>query len=231
MIDGRSALGVIAARGGSKGLPGKNLRPLAGKPLIVHTIAAALAARHLDRVVLSSDDPAIMEVAREAGCEVPFRRPDHLATDEAGSREVLAHVCETLPRHDFIVLLQPTSPLRVPQDIDAALSLCVRRGAHSCASVTAAGRPPEWTFSMEGDGTLAPRLSWQAMGARRQDLAPAFALNGAVFVVAWEQVAAGKGLVTPGTIGYEMPPERSVDIDTELDLRIAECLLNHKGAA
>ena len=116
-------LGLITARGKSKGLPRKNVLPVGGKPLLAWTIEAGLEASSIDRLVLSSDDDEIMKVAIEYGCDVPFRRPDHLASDEAGSIQVVLHALEILPDYDFVVLLQPTSPQRSSEDIDNAFKL------------------------------------------------------------------------------------------------------------
>jgi N-acylneuraminate cytidylyltransferase len=136
MIEGQSVLAVIPARGGSKGVPRKNLRDVAGRPLIAWTIAAARGSSHIDRLVLSSDDEEIMETARRHGCDVPFRRPAELATDEADSMAVVMHAVETLAeRYDYVVLLQPTSPLRASADIDGAIATCLRHMAPSCVTV------------------------------------------------------------------------------------------------
>ena len=129
MIDGLSVLALVPARGGSKGLPGKNIRPAAGRPLLDYTVAAARSSACIDRVVLSSDDEAIMRVARASGCEVPFRRPAALATDEATSIDVVLHALDQLPPHDLVVLLQPTSPLRTAADIDGACRLLLQHDA------------------------------------------------------------------------------------------------------
>src|SRR4051812_34752800 len=125
MIDGKSVLGLIAARGGSKGVPGKNIFVVNGRPLIQWSIDAARASRYIDRLILSSDDSAIMEVASNAGCEVPFRRDAALASDDANAIDVVADALMRLPGYDMVVLLQPTSPLRIAADIDGAIELLV----------------------------------------------------------------------------------------------------------
>ena len=217
MIEGLSVLALIPARGGSKGLPGKNIRPAGGRPLIDFTIAAARAAQCVDRVVLSSDDDEIMRVARDCGCEVPFRRPAELATDEASSIDVVLHALDALPAHDLVVLLQPTSPLRTAEDIDGACRLMLQRDAQSCVSVTPAEQSPYWMFRLSGDGLLDPLLTDSARASRRQDLPPVYVLNGAVYVARCEGLRRERSFVGPRTVGYVMPAERSLDIDTPAD--------------
>ena len=129
MIGGRSVLAVITARGGSKGLPGKNLAPFRGEPLIARTIRAAQGAPSIDRLILSSDDPAIMETARSLGCEAPFQRAAELASDTAASIDVLLDAADRAPGYDIVVLLQPTSPLRTAGDIEATLAVMAETGA------------------------------------------------------------------------------------------------------
>jgi N-acylneuraminate cytidylyltransferase len=216
VIGGRSTLGVITARGGSKGLPGKNILPAAGRPLIAWTIDAALASESIDRLVLSTDDDAIADVARRHGCEVPFRRPAELATDSATSIDVLLHALEQLPPFDVVVLLQPTSPLRTAQDIDATCAL-VAAGAPAAVSVAPVEQSPYWMYRLGGDRTLDPILPLPPGVSRRQDLPPVYALNGAVYVadVAW--LRQTRTFLTPQTVAHVMPAERSIDIDTAAD--------------
>jgi N-acylneuraminate cytidylyltransferase len=210
MIKGKSVLALIPARGGSKGVPGKNIRPAGGKPLIAWTIEASRASRYVDRTILSSDDPAIAAVAMQFGCEVPFMRPAELATDKADSMGVVRHALTALSeRYDCMVLLQPTSPLRAASDIDAALELYVDSGASTCVSVCEPDKHPYWMLKMDADGS-APQI---------------FALNGAIYVAPADFLAGGGDFITAGTIGYVMPKDRSFDIDTELDLRLADFLL------
>lgn len=217
-------LGLIPARGGSKGIPHKNVRPIAGKPLIGWTIETALTSAVFDRVVVSTDDPEIADVALVHGAEVPFLRPAELATDDASGILPILHAIDQLPGFDAVVLLQPTSPLRSADDIKAVVDLARSRNAASVVSVSEPDAHPQWTFRIDGDGLLAP---WEAREAvtRRQDLEPAFALNGAIYYTECELLRATGVLVGPGTIGYPMPTERSIDIDTPLDWRIAELLL------
>lgn len=217
MIEGKRVLGVITARGGSKGVPGKNIRPVGGKPLIAWTIEAAHAAKHLDRVILSSDDEAIMAVARQCGCEVPFKREARLAADDTPSMEVVFDALGRCPGYDWVVLLQPTSPLRIAEDIDAAIERCVALKAPACVSVCKAEQSPYWMYTLQVGNRLSPLLPLPS-AARRQDIPPVYVLNGAVYVSDSAWLVNNRNFMTSETVAYEMPIERSLDIDTEADL-------------
>lgn len=225
MIGGRRVLALIPARGGSKGLPGKNIRPVAGRPLLAWTIDAAKGAKAPDCVVLSSDDEAIMAVAREGGCEVPFRRPDELATDKASSMDVVLHALDALPGFDLVMLLQPTSPLRTSADIDAACTLLERSGALSCVSVTPAEQSPYWMVQLDDQQRMSPVLAPPPGVTRRQDLPPAYVLNGAIYIADCTWLRQQRSFVGEGTVAYVMPAERSLDIDTLDDAVEAQRLL------
>ncbi|MDM7456730.1 MAG: acylneuraminate cytidylyltransferase family protein [Tepidimonas sp.] len=220
-----TVLALIPARGGSKGVPGKNIKEVAGKPLIAWTIEAAQQARCIDRVVVSSDDAAILEVARAWGAETPFERPAELARDETPSIDVVLHAVRQLPGAAWVVLLQPTSPLRTAQDIDAAFALCRSQGAPACVSVTEAATPPWWMFHLTDQGRLRAFLPEQHGPQRRQDAPPLYSLNGAVYVARTDWLQRTRTFLSDETLAYAMPAERSIDIDTPLDLTIAACLL------
>jgi CMP-N,N'-diacetyllegionaminic acid synthase len=228
MIAGEKVLAVITARGGSKGIPRKNLRAVAGKPLIAWTIEAARKSRYLDRVVLSSEDDEIMRVAAEWGCEVPFTRPASLAQDDTPGIDPVLDALARLPGYGLVVLLQPTSPLRSADDIDRAIELCVERRAPACVSVMAASESPYWMFTLE-EAKMRPLLGKAALPERRQDLPQAYSLNGAVYVARPPWLLETRSFLAEGTVAYVMPDERSVDIDEELDLKLAEILLVDKG--
>jgi CMP-N,N'-diacetyllegionaminic acid synthase len=229
MIGAATVLALIPARGGSKGVPGKNIRPVGGKPLIAWTIAAAKASRYVDRSVLSSDDQAIIDVALSFGCDVPFKRPAEFATDQADSMSVVRHAMTAIPeRYDYLVLLQPTSPMRLAQDIDQAIERCVKSGAPACVSVCEPDKSPYWMFTAVKGDVLHPLFAADRIPDRRQDAPAVLALNGAVYVARTDHLAGGGTFLAPDTVGYVMPKERSFDIDTELDLRIVDFLL-HQG--
>jgi len=219
MIDGQSVLAIVAARGGSKGIPGKNILPVAGRPLIQWSIDAARGSRHVDRLILSSDDAAIIEVARNAGCDVPFVRDAALATDEASSVDVVIDALRRVPGYDIVVLLQPTSPLRIAADIDGALTRLVEGGAASCVSVREAEDHPYWTFRVDPAGRLARFAAPDGgMPQRRQDLPQAWCLNGAVYVARVDWFMRERTFLSDETVGFPMPADRSLDIDTPADI-------------
>ncbi|MGE5503030.1 MAG: cytidylyltransferase domain-containing protein [Actinomycetota bacterium] len=226
MEQGRRILAVIPARGGSKGLPGKNLAELGGKPLIAWAIEAALAAETIDRVVFSSEDAELMAAAAGFGGTVVFPRPAELATDEASIYDVLFHVLDGIGEaFDDVVLLQPTTPLRTAADIDAAVRRRLAAGAPACVTVTDPVEPPGRFYAMDGGGRLVPLMPQYASISRRQELPPAVVPNGAVYVadVAW--LRTSRTFYGPETVGLPMPRDRSVDIDCAMDLLIARALL------
>jgi N-acylneuraminate cytidylyltransferase len=225
LIAGGKVLAVVTARAGSKGLPRKNLRELGGKPLIAWTIAAGRACRYVDRLVVSTDDREIADVARSCGAEVPFMRPAELAMDDTPGVAPVLHCLGALPGYAWVVLLQPTSPLRPATDIDACLELCERSSAPACVSVVAPSHSPFHTFRVGAEGRLEPLLGWERSSDRRQDLPQAYALNGAVYVARSDWLARTRSFVSPETVAYVMPPERSIDIDTAGDLTLAEAVL------
>jgi N-acylneuraminate cytidylyltransferase len=226
MIDQKKVLAVILARGGSKGLPRKNVLDCAGKPLIAWTIEAGEAARYVDRLILSSDDDEIMRVAEDYGCEVPFQRPRDLAEDESTSMDALLHALEQLPEYDYVVLLQPTSPLRIAEDIDACIEKMHKKKAPTCVSVTKTDKPPEWMYTKESGDRLAPILPKNDQVTRRQEATPTYVLNGAVYVadIAW--LYEHTSFLHEETVAYVMPPNRSEDVDTRLDLEWLRFVIN-----
>lgn len=232
MWKNQKILGLIPARGGSKGILRKNLRELGGKPLLAWSIEAAQNSRYLDRIVLSSEDAEIIETAKKFGCEVPFVRPDELAADNAPGIAPVLHALSMLQaeNYDYLVLLQPTSPLRQGADIDAAIELCLASNAPACVSVTQEMHNPWWMFTLDNEKRLLPLLNKEDMPLRRQDAPQTYSLNGAVYVAKCDYLLEHKNFLGPETIAYTMPPERAIDIDQELDLALAELLLSRKNA-
>lgn len=226
MISGLRVLAIVPARGGSKGVSRKNLRVVGGKPLLAWTIEAARDSRYVDRVVVSSDDDEIMAVASSWGGDVPFRRPAELARDETPGIAPVLHAVNALPGYDLIVLLQPTSPLRQTQDIDACLEELERRAAPSCVSVCEAECHPYLAFQYLEDATLRGFVDDAAVrNMRRQDFPAAWRLNGAVYAARVPWLLDVRTFVATGTVGYRMPTERSLDVDTLEDLAAADARL------
>lgn len=212
-----NVLAIIPARGGSKGLPRKNILPVGGRPLIAWSIEAARGANCIHRVVLSSDDDEIIAVAKAYGCDVPFKRPETLATDEASSMDVVLHALEQLPNHDIVILLQPTSPLRTSADIDSAFELMMRSGAPSCVSVCPASESPYWMYSLGDQQRMHQLIKPAADATRRQELPPAYSLNGAIYIARTDWLHKHRSFIGNDTVAYVMPRSRSIDIDTEED--------------
>ena len=222
-------LALIPARGQSKGIPRKNIRDLAGKPLIVWTIEAALAASGIDAVVVTTDDEEIADISRVAGAQVPFLRPAELATDDAPGIAPVLHALEMLPEVSSLLLLQPTSPLRGTSDIDGLLAMVEKTQAPSVVSVCAVEDHPAWMFRRSEEGRLTSFLD-QPTPKRRQDLEPLYILNGAMYYAQRDWLVSHGKLTGPETMGYVMPGERSADIDTPFDWRLVETLLATGGA-
>lgn len=219
---------LIPARGGSKGIPRKNIREIAGKPLIAWTIEAALAAPGIDAVVVSTEDAEIAAVSREWGAEVPFMRPAELAEDETPGIDPVLHAIGQLPSYDAVLLLQATSPLRTTADIDGILALAAQTGAPAVVSVCEPDDHPNWMYRLDAGSRLEPLLPAPA-APRRQDLPPVFALNGAMYFARTAWLRETHGFLSAETRGYPMPADRSADIDTPLDWRVAEMLLKGEG--
>lgn len=220
-------LALIPARGGSKGIPRKNINIIAGKPLIAWTIEAALASTLLDGVVVSTDNAEIAEVALRYGAQVPFLRPAELARDETPGVEPVLHALQQLPEYDAVLLLQPTSPLRSSADIDACLALARDRQAVSVVSVSEPDAHPDWMYRMTATQQLEKLLASQSH-TRRQDLPTVLTLNGALYFANADWLRRSRTLLAEETLAYVMPADRSVDIDTPLDWKFAELLLNEK---
>ncbi|WP_339215287.1 acylneuraminate cytidylyltransferase family protein [Solibacillus sp. FSL W8-0372] len=217
-------LAIIPARGGSKGVPRKNIRDLAGKPLIAWTINEAKKSRYIDKLILSSEDDEIIEVAKQYGCEVPFKRPLELSQDDTPGIAPVLHAIEQCPGYDYVVLLQPTSPLRTVEDIDGSIEKLLMNDADFCVSVTEPDKSPYWMYNLN-EGKMSPLIPQGELVTRRQDLPKAYALNGAVYVGKVEEVQRFGSFIVEGTIGYIMGNEKSVDVDTEIDLLVCELYL------
>lgn len=227
-----SFVGLITARGGSKGIPKKNVKELCGKPLIAWTIEAALRCKGLQRLILSTDDEEIAAISRRWGADVPFLRPAVLAQDSSPHIDTLLHAIEWLREHeghvpDYIVLLQPTSPLRTSEDIDAGIAIAQQHSAPAVVSVCEVKPHPYLSCKLAGDGTLYPLMTTDLGDPRRQDLPAAYAPNGALYVNKTMSLLNDQTFLPAGTLPYLMPPKRSIDVDTDWDFELAELVLRH----
>lgn len=223
-------LGLIPARGGSKRLPGKNIRPLAGVPLIAWSIRSALASGVFDKVLVTTDDPAIAEIAVDHGASVPWMRPAELASDTATSMDVVLHAlsaCEASGgvTFDSVMLLQPTSPFRSVDTILRAVELHCRSGLQSIVSVCPAKVHPEWCFRMDSDGSLQRYVGDESLATRSQDLPPAYQINGAIYLATTGELHRERTFLGSRTHGMVVQRlEENIDIDDDSDWQLAECL-------
>ena len=224
-----SILAIIPARGGSKGIPRKNIKPLASKPLIGWTIEAAKQSSCLDRIIVSTEDEEIASVARNLGADVPFMRPAELAADDTPGIAPVLHAISQLTDYDWVLLLQPTSPLRSAEDIDGIWQFCQERGALSAVSVCEVEKHPYWMYQFNAAQRLEPFIKGRPDVTRRQDLLSAYALNGALYLAKTDWLLQRQDFIGPETLGYVMPPERSVDLDTPQDWRWVEFLIEQSN--
>ena len=230
MYLGKTFLGIIPARGGSKGVPHKNIRPLAGKPLIAWTIEQAKQSKYLDRCIVSTDDEEIRTIAKKYGGDVPFLRPTELAKDDTPSIAPVLHATGVLQGYDYVVLLQVTSPLRSVEDIDQAIEYCLDNRAESCVSVVEAATSPYWMYKISDSGHMTPILEIKReSGYQRQKLPKIYELNGAVYVASCEFLTRVHDFQNEETLGYIMPAQRSFDIDTLTDFKVADTLMRYNG--
>lgn len=225
-------LAIIPARGGSKGVPGKNIKNLGDKPLIYYTIKAAKESVFIDRIIISTDDEEIAEVAKKCGAEVPFMRPDELATDTAKAIDTYLYTVNKLNEssNDLIeefIVLQPTSPLRSATDIDNAVEIFIKNRADSVISVVEAEHPPYWYKKITNEGILKDYFI-SNNSLNRQEYDRTYLPNGAIFVFRYNILKETLNYYTDKTYPYIMPKERSVDIDNVLDFKMAEFLISHE---
>ena len=220
-------LALIPARGGSKGIPRKNIKPLAGKPLIAWTITEALKSCYLDEVVVSTEDAEIADVAKQWGASLPFMRPAELAQDDTPGAAPAIHALQLLPGYDVVLLLQPTSPLRTAADIDAFIEKAMDKKPQSMTSVYPTPKNPYWMYTLGDSAQLQPIMGAQTM-QRRQDMPAIYAANGALYWAEKNWLTANNSFVTSETTGYIMPAERSIDLDSPVDWQLAEFLLQSR---
>ena len=227
MLKGKTFLAVISARGGSKRLPRKNVLNLVGKPLIAWTIEAAKSSKYIDHFIVTTDDQEISEISKKYGAEV-LARPDELASDTSSSVDVALHAIEVQDQnYDYLILLQPTSPLRTGQHIDEAIKLLFTNDANAITSVCETSHSPLWANTLPEDGCMADFIHEEVKDRQSQELPVFFQLNGAIYIVNIESFKRNKSFIfASDNYAYVMSEKHSVDIDTELDLEIASLLIN-----
>ncbi len=230
MYKGKKILSIIPARGGSKGIPRKNIKSLAGKPLIAWTIEEAKKSKYIDRLILSSEDEEIINIAKEWGCEVPFIRPKELAQDDTPGIDPIIHAINTLPeKYDYVCMLQPTSPLRKVIDIDGFIEKCLKLETPACVTIVESSKSPYWMFKCDKDFSLKSLFPELKIVPRRQDLPTIYALNGAGYIAKTEWLLTTRSFLTEQTIGYIMDKLSSFDIDDESDFMICDYLLKERA--
>ncbi len=225
----KKVLAIIPARGGSKDIPRKNVKSLVGKPLIGWSIDAANQASCIDRTIVSTEDEEIASVARELGADVPFIRPAELSADDTPGMAPVLHAISQLPDYDWVFLLQPTSPLRSAEDIDGIWKFCQDRCAPAAVSVCEVKKHPYWMYQCNPTQHLEPLITERPDVARRQDLPSAYSLNGALYIARTDWLLEQRDFIGHETLGYIMPPERSVDLDTAQDWQWVEFLIEQEN--
>ena len=232
MYKEKSILALIPARGGSKGLPRKNIASLLGKPLIAWTISEALSSKYLDGVIVSTEDEEIARIAKKYGAEIPFKRPKHLACDTSKGIDVVLHAIDWFNkkgnRYDLLMLLQPTSPLRTVEDIDRAVEYFFAKQGDVVVSVCEAEHSPLWTNILPDDMCMQKFINLKSSGLNRQDLPKHYRLNGAIYLSFCDHLQRNKSFFGKGTFAYIMPQESSVDIDSNFDFNLAEFILSRR---
>jgi CMP-N,N'-diacetyllegionaminic acid synthase len=222
-------LAIIPARGGSKGIPGKNIKLLAEKPLIVYSIEAAIKSKYVNKTVVSTDNDEIGRISKKYGAEV-IKRPNELAQDDSPTIDAVIHVLTTLERKgylaDILVLLQPTSPLRTQEDVDNAINLFIKNKdkCDSIVSVCEFEHSPYWSLKIEKD-YLKPNFGEEYFNMRRQDLPKLYRPNGSLFISKTASLLKFNSFYGEKILPYIMSEEKSIDIDTDVDFRLAESIM------
>jgi len=220
MIKGKTVLAVIPARGGSKGIKNKNIKSFCGLPLIAHTINQAKKVKFIDQLVVSTDNEEIKKIALEYGAKVPFKRPKILSNDNATNIDVALHAIEKL-NSDILILLQPTSPLRVSNDIVQSLKLLFNKKVKIVIGACKV-KNYNYSFSLDQSGFISQPERLVGLSTNRQDHSEYFTVNGAIYTAFTDYFSEIKSFLTPYTYSYEMPLSRSVDIDDMTDWEFAK---------
>lgn len=227
MKNNATFLAIIPARGGSKRLPRKNVLDLDGKPLITYSIESALKSKYIDKVIVTSDDTGILAVSKEYGADT-IQRPDYLANDTATSFDALKHTIENIEAYDYIVLLQPTSPLRNEKHIDEAIELLGKKKASAVVSVCEMDHSPLWSNTLDENLSMVGFLKDEVLNKRSQDLEIFYRLNGAIYISKTSKFLENESFMLKENIyAYVMDRKDSVDIDEKFDLDLAEMMLKH----
>lgn len=229
MIKDKRVLALIPARGGSKRLPGKNIKEFCRKPLIASTVEAANGSRYIDKIIVSTDSRKIARIAQSFDAKAPFIRPAHLAKDDSKTIDVVLHALNWIKEHtnetyDLIILLQPTSPLRLSDDIDKSIELLFIKKADSIISLSKANHNPNCITILSKKGYITDFLKVEKREKRDKDIQDYYEMNGAIYLAYCDFIKKQKSFIGDKTFAYIMPRRRSIDIDDEIDFVFAEFL-------
>ncbi|NCD13046.1 MAG: acylneuraminate cytidylyltransferase family protein [Epsilonproteobacteria bacterium] len=225
MLNGKTFLAIIPARGGSKRLPRKNVLEIGGKPLIAWSIDAAIKSSYIDKVIVTSDDAEILEIAQHYGADI-VKRPIELAKDTATTYDAIKHTVDNVEKYDYIILLQPTSPLRNEQHIDEAINLLHVKQADAIVSVCKMEHSPLWSNVLPEDGDMSFFIRDEIKNRRSQDLSDYYRLNGAIYICKTENFLDEKTFfIKKNIFAYKMKRKNSIDIDEEIDFEICKVFL------
>ena len=222
MLEGKTFLAIIPARGGSKRLPKKNILDLAGKPLIAWSIESALKSKYIDKVIVSSDDDEILQISQSFGADI-IKRPQELATDTSTSFDAIKHTINGTQLYDYIVLLQPTSPLRNNKHIDESIQTLINKDADAIISVCEMDHSPLWSNTLPEDGSMNHFIREEVKNRRSQDLEDYYRLNGAIYICKTDLLLKEETFFIKENIyAYKMDRKSSIDIDEKIDFKLAE---------
>jgi len=230
MYKNKTFLAIIPARGGSKGIPHKNIIEINGKPLIAYTIEATKQSKYIDKIIVSTDDEEIQRVSFKYGANVPYLRPNEISGDSAKSIDVVLHALNYYQtkgeRFDYVILLQPTSPLRTDLHINSAIEQIVKSEAQSLVSVCEVTENPVLMRTIN-DNQLQPVVEFNGINSRRQDLPTFYKFNGSIYVNTVKMLLGERQFINVNTIPFIMEQEKSIDIDNIIDLKLVEIIMQH----
>jgi len=228
MYKNKTFLAIIPARGGSKRLPRKNILDLNGKPLIAWSIEAGLNSKYIDKTIVTSDDDEILDIAKKFHSDT-IKRPHELASDTSSTFDAIKHTIDSLKRYDFIILLQPTSPLRTSRHIDEAIELLDQKNADAIVSVCEMDHSPLWSNTLPEDYSMDHFIKDEIKNKRSQDLDPYYRLNGAIYICNVDKLLEEESFIINSNIyAYKMAKNNSIDIDEKIDYTIAEAFIKLK---
>lgn len=229
MYKKKKIIAVVPARGGSKAITGKNIKEIAGKPLIAWTLEEAKRSIYIDRTVVSSDSMEILTVAKKYGGDIPFVRPSAYAKDDTPGVVPILHALQNIKElYDYVIVLQPTSPLRIASDIDGAIQFCVENNCPAVVSVVEVDKSPFWMYFVGDNGQMSRVLDVNQPVYQRQLLPQIFIPNGAVYIASVSWFLSTEKFITSETRSYVMSKENSIDIDDSYDWGIAEMMMQKR---